>query len=150
MASAAGYDWVTFLSDYGHDDVFVGVCKGVVAQFAPHVRIIDVCHLITPQDVEMGATQLAGAMPYLPVGIHLAVVDPRASTRGASSYAPVTARCSSARTTGCSRSRGTCAVASSRWWRSPTVSCGCPTSTPRSADATSMRRSRATSPPAGR
>ena len=77
MASAAGYDWVTFLSDYGHDDVFVGVCKGVVAQFAPHVRIIDVCHLITPQDVEMGATQLAGAMPYLPVGIHLGVVDPQ-------------------------------------------------------------------------
>jgi len=77
VASAAGYDWVTFLSDYGHEDVFVGVCKGVVAQFAPHVRIIDVCHLITPQDVEMGATQLAGAMPYLPVGIHLAVVDPQ-------------------------------------------------------------------------
>jgi len=77
VASAAGYDWVTFLSDYGHDDVFVGVCKGVVAQFAPHVRIIDVCHLITPQDVEMGATQLAGAMPYLPVGINLAVVDPQ-------------------------------------------------------------------------
>jgi S-adenosyl-L-methionine hydrolase (adenosine-forming) len=77
VASAAGYDWVTFLSDYGHDDVFVGVCKGVVAQFAPHVRMIDVCHLITPQDVEMGATQLAGAIPYLPVGIHLAVVDPQ-------------------------------------------------------------------------
>jgi S-adenosyl-L-methionine hydrolase (adenosine-forming) len=78
MVSAAGYDWVTFLSDYGHDDVFVGVCKGVVAQIAPEVRIIDVCHLITPQDVEQGATQLAGAMPYLPVGIHLAVVDPQA------------------------------------------------------------------------
>jgi len=78
VTSAAGYDWVTFLSDYGHDDVFVGVCKGVVAQIAPHVRIIDVCHLITPQDVEQGATQFAGAMPYLPVGIHLAVVDPQA------------------------------------------------------------------------
>jgi S-adenosylmethionine hydrolase len=77
MASAAGHDWVTFLSDYGHDDVFVGVCKGVIAQIAPHVRIIDVCHLIAAQDVEQGATQLAGAMPYLPVGIHLAVVDPQ-------------------------------------------------------------------------
>src|SRR4051794_15747962 len=39
--------------------------------------MIDVCHLITPQDVEMGATQFAGAMPYLPKGIHLAVVDPQ-------------------------------------------------------------------------
>lgn len=76
MASA-GHHWVTFLSDYGHDDVFVGVCKGVIAQIAPHVRIIDVCHLIAAQDVEQGATQLAGAMPYLPVGVHLAVVDPQ-------------------------------------------------------------------------
>jgi len=80
--AAAGHDqsdysWVTFLSDYGHDDVFVGVCKGVIAQIAPHVRIIDVCHLIVAQDVEQGATQLAGAMPYLPVGVHLAVVDPQ-------------------------------------------------------------------------
>jgi len=79
MASAAGFDWVTFLSDYGHDDVFVGVCKGVIARIAPHVRLIDVCHLIAAQDVEQGATQLVGAMPYLPVGIHLAVVDPQAT-----------------------------------------------------------------------
>jgi S-adenosyl-L-methionine hydrolase (adenosine-forming) len=69
-------DWVTFTSDYGLDDVFVGVCKGVIAQIAPHVRIVDVCHLITAQDVEQGATSLSAAMPYLPVGIHLALVDP--------------------------------------------------------------------------
>jgi S-adenosylmethionine hydrolase len=74
---AAGYDWVTFLSDYGHDDVFVGVCKGVVATFAPTVRIIDVCHLITPQDVDAGAHALASAMPFLPKAIHLALVDPQ-------------------------------------------------------------------------
>lgn len=77
MASAARFDWITFLSDYGHDDVFVGVCKGVAARIAPHVRILDICHLITPQDVEQGATQLAGAMPYLPTAVHLAVVDPQ-------------------------------------------------------------------------
>ncbi|HEX3822969.1 MAG TPA: SAM-dependent chlorinase/fluorinase [Mycobacteriales bacterium] len=78
------YDWVTFTSDYGLDDVFVGVCKGVVAQLAPHVRILDVCHLITPQDVEQGATSLAAAIPYLPVAIHLALVDPMqvAASRG--------------------------------------------------------------------
>jgi S-adenosyl-L-methionine hydrolase (adenosine-forming) len=70
------YDWVTFTSDYGLDDVFVGVCKGVIAQIAPHVRVLDVCHLITAQDVEQGATSLSAAMPYLPVGIHLALVDP--------------------------------------------------------------------------
>jgi S-adenosyl-L-methionine hydrolase (adenosine-forming) len=70
------YDWVTFTSDYGLDDVFVGVCKGVVAQIAPHVRILDVSHLITPQDVPQGATSLAAAIPYLPLAIHLALVDP--------------------------------------------------------------------------
>jgi S-adenosylmethionine hydrolase len=73
---AKRYDWVTFTSDYGLDDVFVGVCKGVVAQVAPHVRIIDVCHLIAAQDVDQGATSLAAAMPYLPLAVHLALVDP--------------------------------------------------------------------------
>jgi S-adenosylmethionine hydrolase len=78
------YDWVTFTSDYGLDDVFVGVCKGVVAQLAPHVRILDVCHLIAAQDVEQGANSLAAAIPYLPVAVHLALVDPMhgSSTRG--------------------------------------------------------------------
>jgi S-adenosyl-L-methionine hydrolase (adenosine-forming) len=78
------YDWVTFTSDYGLDDVFVGVCKGVVAQIAPHVRILDVCHLIAAQDVQQGATSLAAAIPYLPVGVHLALVDPMqlTSSRG--------------------------------------------------------------------
>jgi S-adenosylmethionine hydrolase len=76
---AARYDWVTFLSDYGHDDVFVGVCKGVVAGIAPHVRVIDDCHLITPQDVEQGATSLASAMAFLPRAVHLAMVDPQSA-----------------------------------------------------------------------
>ncbi|HET7312687.1 MAG TPA: SAM-dependent chlorinase/fluorinase [Mycobacteriales bacterium] len=74
--SEQGYDWVTFLSDYGHDDVFVGVCKGVIAGLAPHVRILDICHLVAPQDVEQGATALATAIPFMPVGVHLALVDP--------------------------------------------------------------------------
>ena len=74
---ARGYDWLTFLSDYGHDDVFVGVCKGVVAGVAPKVQIIDLCHLIAPQDVEAGAHALAAAMPFMPRAVHLAVVDPQ-------------------------------------------------------------------------
>jgi len=78
-SDTAGFDWVTFLSDYGLEDVFVGVCKGVIARIAPHVRIIDVCHLIAPQDVEQASIQLAGAMAFLPVGVHLAMVDPQAA-----------------------------------------------------------------------
>lgn len=86
MAQSAGSDlpgtpaWVTFLSDYGLDDHLVGVCKGVLARIAPHVRIIDICHQVTPQDVVIGASMLAEAMPHLPVGIHLALVDPFRAT----------------------------------------------------------------------
>jgi len=75
--AAGGYDWLTFLSDYGHDDVFVGVVKGVVAGIAPKVQVIDVCHLIAPQDVEAGAHALAAAMPFMPRAVHLAMVDPQ-------------------------------------------------------------------------
>lgn len=75
--AGGGYDWLTFLSDYGHDDVFVGVCKGVIARIAPKVQIIDICHLIAPQDVEAGAHALADAMPFMPPAVHLAMVDPQ-------------------------------------------------------------------------
>jgi S-adenosylmethionine hydrolase len=79
----AASPWVTFLSDYGLDDSCVGVCHGVLARRAPSVRILDICHLVTPQDVEYGATMLAGAVPYLPVAVHLALVDPPASSKRA-------------------------------------------------------------------
>jgi S-adenosylmethionine hydrolase len=69
--------WLTFLSDYGYEDPFLGVCKGMVARIAPDVRILDVVHLIHPQDVEQGAAVLASAIPYLPSpAVHLALVDP--------------------------------------------------------------------------
>ena len=69
--------WLTFLSDYGFEDAFLGVCKGVIARTAPHVQIIDVLHLVNPQDIEQGAAVLASAVPYLPTpAVHLALVDP--------------------------------------------------------------------------
>ncbi|HEX8158236.1 MAG TPA: SAM-dependent chlorinase/fluorinase [Solirubrobacteraceae bacterium] len=67
---------VTFLSDYGLADDFVGVCHGVIARIAPHVRIIDVTHGIARHDVRAGALVLRRALPYMPAGVHLAVVDP--------------------------------------------------------------------------
>ena len=69
--------WLTFLSDYGFEDAFLGVCKGVIARTAPQVQVLDVMHLVHPQDVEQGAAVLASAVPYLPVpAVHLALVDP--------------------------------------------------------------------------
>jgi S-adenosyl-L-methionine hydrolase (adenosine-forming) len=67
---------ITFLSDYGHDDEFVGVCHGVMARIAPDARIIDVSHGIARHDVRSGALVLSRALPYFPPGVHLAVVDP--------------------------------------------------------------------------
>ena len=73
--------WLTFLSDFGYEDAFLGVCKGVIARTAPQVSILDVLHLVEPQDVEQGATVLASAVPYLPVpAVHLALVDPFRAT----------------------------------------------------------------------
>jgi S-adenosyl-L-methionine hydrolase (adenosine-forming) len=67
---------VTFLSDYGLDDDFVGVCHGVIARIAPDARVIDVTHGIPRHDVRSGAIVLRRALPYFPTGVHLAVVDP--------------------------------------------------------------------------
>lgn len=67
---------VTFLSDFGLRDDFVGTCHGVIAKIAPDARVIDVTHGIAPQAVLQGAVVLDNTTPYMPVGVHLAVVDP--------------------------------------------------------------------------
>jgi S-adenosylmethionine hydrolase len=72
---------VTFLSDYGLADDFVGVCHGVVARIAPDARIIDITHGIARHDVRSGALVLRRALPFMPAGVHLAVVDPEVGSR---------------------------------------------------------------------
>ncbi len=68
--------FITFLSDYGIQDDFVGVCHGVIATICPSARIIDLTHGVGRHDVRVGAMILAQALPFMPVGVHLAVVDP--------------------------------------------------------------------------
>ena len=67
---------ITFLSDYGHEDDFVGVCHGVIASICPEARVIDITHGLPRHDVLAGAIVLRNALPYMPAGVHLAVVDP--------------------------------------------------------------------------
>jgi S-adenosyl-L-methionine hydrolase (adenosine-forming) len=67
---------VTFLSDFGTADDFVGICHGVILRACPEAQVVHVTHGIRPQAIGHGARVLAGAIPYLPVGVHLAVVDP--------------------------------------------------------------------------
>src|SRR6201992_3170776 len=67
---------ITFLSDYGLADDFVGICHGVIARICPQARVIDLTHGIARHDVRSGGLVPAEAIPYTPVGVHLAVVDP--------------------------------------------------------------------------
>ena len=67
---------ITFLSDYGLSDDFVGVCHAVIARICPQARVIDLTHGIPRHSVRAGALVLEATLPYLPVGVHLAVVDP--------------------------------------------------------------------------
>jgi S-adenosylmethionine hydrolase len=68
--------FISFLTDFGLTDDFVGTCHGVMKRIAPDVQIIDVTHGITPQSVLTGALVVRNTLPYLPAGVHLAVVDP--------------------------------------------------------------------------
>ena len=67
---------ITFLTDFGLEDDFVGICHGVMKRIAPEVEIIDITHGIQPHEVLQGSIMLANTLPYLSEGVHLAVVDP--------------------------------------------------------------------------
>lgn len=67
---------ICFLTDFGLQDDFVGTCHGVIERIAPGTRVIDVTHGIPAQSVLQGALVLSSTLPYMPVGVHLAVVDP--------------------------------------------------------------------------
>jgi S-adenosylmethionine hydrolase len=72
---------ITFLSDYGLADEFVGVVHGVIARLCPDARVIDLVHGVPRHGVLPGALMLARALPYMPAGVHLAVVDPEVGAR---------------------------------------------------------------------
>jgi S-adenosylmethionine hydrolase len=74
------YDTVSFLSDYGNADEFVGVVKAVIRDLARHVTVLDVTHEVPPHDVRSGSLTLVRAIQYLPAGVVLAVVDPGVGT----------------------------------------------------------------------
>jgi S-adenosyl-L-methionine hydrolase (adenosine-forming) len=72
---------IVFLSDYGLEDEFVGVCHGVIAGIAPDARLIDLTHAVPPHDVFRGALLLSESIPYMPRdSVYLAVVDPGVGT----------------------------------------------------------------------
>ena len=95
---------ITFLTDFGLEDDFVGRCHGVIKRIAPEAQVIDITHGIEPQAVLQGALVLANTLPYMPEGVHLAVVDPGVGSerRAVALRDARRAASSSARTTACS------------------------------------------------
>ncbi|MGH2834057.1 MAG: SAM hydrolase/SAM-dependent halogenase family protein [Solirubrobacteraceae bacterium] len=73
---------ISFLSDYGLADEFVGVCHGVMLRRCPGAQLIDITHAIPRHDIVLGALTLSGAIQYLPAAVHLAVVDPEVGSVG--------------------------------------------------------------------
>jgi S-adenosyl-L-methionine hydrolase (adenosine-forming) len=71
---------ISFLSDYGHRDEWVGVCHGVIHGIAPAATVIDIAHDLPPADVRQAAFALENAIPFLPRDVVLAVVDPGVGT----------------------------------------------------------------------
>jgi S-adenosylmethionine hydrolase len=72
---------ITLLTDFGLQDEYVGVLKGVILGIDPTAQIVDICHGIDAQDVEAAAHTLMAAYPYFPKGtVHAAIVDPGVGT----------------------------------------------------------------------
>ncbi len=77
---ARRYDTISFLTDYGTVDEFVGVVKSVIRDIASHVTVIDLTHEVPPFDIRAGSLTLARSISYVPSGVVLAVVDPAVGT----------------------------------------------------------------------
>lgn len=71
---------VILLTDFGQIDDFAGVCHGVILARAPGVQVVHLTHGITPQFVLQGALVLRNTLSYMPVGVHMAIVDPGVGT----------------------------------------------------------------------
>lgn len=71
---------VTLLTDYGVQSEFPGTCHAVILRLCPDAAIVDITHGIARHDVRHGALVLRNALPYLPTGVHMAVVDPQVGT----------------------------------------------------------------------
>jgi S-adenosyl-L-methionine hydrolase (adenosine-forming) len=74
------FDTISFLSDYGTTDEFVGVVKSVIRSIAPEVTVVDITHEVPPYDVRAGSLTLVRSAQYLCPGVVLAIVDPGVGT----------------------------------------------------------------------
>ena len=73
---------LTLLTDFGIQDHFIGVMKGVISGIAPHINTINITHQVRPQNIAHGARLLSASLPYFSPGtVHVTVVDPGVGTK---------------------------------------------------------------------
>jgi len=72
--------FISFMTDFGVGSSAPSVCRGVMLDIAPDARLVDVTHAIRHFALRDGAFLLARSVPYFPVGVHVAVVDPGVGT----------------------------------------------------------------------
>ncbi|MGW8194463.1 MAG: SAM hydrolase/SAM-dependent halogenase family protein [Desulforhopalus sp.] len=75
---------ITLTTDFGLDDEYVGVMKGVILRHCPDIRMVDICHNVPPQDILTASHLLFRSFPYFPPStVHLVVVDPGVGSKRA-------------------------------------------------------------------
>ena len=68
---------IALITDFGTDDVYVGVMKGAILSISPDADIVDITHAIPRHDILAGSHTLLASYPFFPEGsIFVAVVDP--------------------------------------------------------------------------
>ena len=72
--------FVSLLSDFGSRDPSAGIMRAVVAGICPEANVVDISHDVDKFSIRDGALLLWSAAPYLPIGAHVAVVDPGVGT----------------------------------------------------------------------
>jgi S-adenosylmethionine hydrolase len=80
MARPDARPFISLLSDFGSRDPSAGIMRSVIAAIASDAVIVDISHDVAKFAVRDGALMLWCAVPYTPVGVHVAVVDPGVGT----------------------------------------------------------------------
>lgn len=70
---------ISFLTDFGLDGA-AAACRGVMLSICREAHIVDICHTVRKFAIRDGAYILRASLPYMPVGVHVAVVDPGVGT----------------------------------------------------------------------
>ena len=75
------HPFVSLMSDWGARDPSAAICRSVVMGIAPEALIVDITHEVEKFNIRHGALMLWCALPFMPIGAHMAVIDPGVGTK---------------------------------------------------------------------